>query len=115
MWGCLFYCSVKFYSPTGGMLAEFKFSECAPPPYRSTHEVRVVMREAIPRHLQQQLPPGTVHYDANVTDVSANSTGDLPSSTCAVHATLPYSCMWVCRACDLGLIGTLLNIMPILG
>ena len=57
------------------MLVEFNFNECAPPPHRSTHEVRVVMREAIPRHLTQQLPPGTIHYDANVTDVKADATG----------------------------------------
>ena len=71
------------------MLAEFDFKECAPPPHRSTHEVRVVMREAIPRYLTQQLPPGTIHYDANVTDVAATSTGvALYQCICAVHAAL---------------------------
>ena len=68
-------CSVEFCRPNGDVSQEFKFSECTPPPHRSTHEVRVVMREAIPRHLAKQLPPGTIHYNANVIDVSASSTG----------------------------------------
>lgn len=33
------------------------------------------MREAIPRVLTKQLPPGTIHFDAGAVDVTANSTG----------------------------------------
>lgn len=33
------------------------------------------MREAIPRLLTKQLPPGAVHYNAGVTDVAATPSG----------------------------------------
>ena len=69
---------MRFTTPTDGLITEFKLKDCAPPPYRPEHEMRVVMREAIPRHLTAQLPPGTVHYDANVVDVVADAAGTCP-------------------------------------
>ena len=66
---------MRYYFPSGNVIQEFEFSQCTPPPHRDTHEVRVVMREAIPRHLTKELPPGTVHYEANVIDATADSTG----------------------------------------
>ncbi len=58
------------------MLTKFEIKDCPPPPYRPDHELRVVMREAIPRLLTEQLPPGTVHFDAGVTDVTTTPTGN---------------------------------------
>ncbi|CAL8469098.1 g8639 [Coccomyxa elongata] len=61
--------------PSGHVLASFPFSDCPPPSHRPDHEMRVVMREAIPRVLTQKLPHGTIHFDAGAVDVTATSTG----------------------------------------
>ncbi|KAK9908124.1 hypothetical protein WJX75_002954 [Coccomyxa subellipsoidea] len=67
--------SFTFCNPSGGVLTNIEFKDCPPPPHRPDHELRVVMREAIPRLLTKQLPPGAVHYDAGVTDVTATPSG----------------------------------------
>ncbi|EIE21026.1 FAD/NAD(P)-binding domain-containing protein [Coccomyxa subellipsoidea C-169] len=67
--------SFTFCISSGGVLTKFEIKDCPPPPYRPDHELRVVMREAIPRLLTEQLPPNTVHFDAGVTDVTTTPTG----------------------------------------
>ena len=69
------WCRYELCTPSGDTLASFPFSECPPPSHRPDHEMRVVMREAIPRVLTQQLPPGTIHFDAGAAAVTATSTG----------------------------------------
>lgn len=69
------WCRIGYYNPDGSMIMDFKMTKCPPPAYRSEHEMRVVMREAIPRYLLQELPPGTIRYGSNVIDVTADATG----------------------------------------
>jgi hypothetical protein len=71
----LLSCRIRFTDDQGKLITEFSIKDCAPPAYRPEHELRVVMREAIPRHLSAQLPPGTVHYNSNVVDVTADAQG----------------------------------------
>ena len=68
-------CRMRLYNPKGMVITSFKMAEAPPPPNRAHHEQRVVMRESIPRHLSAQLPPGTIIYNANVTDVTADNKG----------------------------------------
>lgn len=57
-------------------MKSFEIADCSPPPYRPEHELRVIMREAIPRYLTQQLLPGVVHYGESVVDVTVSPTGE---------------------------------------
>ena len=68
-------CSIRFTNPKGSIITEFKLKDCQPPSYRPEHEMRVVMRESIPRHLSGLLPPDSVRYDSNVVDVTADNAG----------------------------------------
>ena len=67
---------IRFMDPQGKLITKFSIKDCAPPAYRPEHELRVVMREAIPRHLSEHLPPGTVRYNSNVVDVTADAQGE---------------------------------------
>lgn len=100
-------CRYELCEPSGDVLASFPFSECPPPSHRPDHEMRVVMREAIPRVLTQKLPHDTVHFDAGAVDVTATSTGKSISrgkqtSMCPSSRILPQRA-WVPVAVNLHL------------
>lgn len=78
--------SFTFRNKRGEAIFSFKITDCTPPAHRSEHEMRVIMREAIPRYLTQQLPPGTVHYGDTVVDATASSKGRRPQTPARLPA-----------------------------
>lgn len=65
----------RFTGPQGELIKEISIKDCTPPPGRPSHELRCVLREAFPRALTAQLPPGTVHYGVTVIGASMTSSG----------------------------------------